>query len=777
MGTSFFIGKALLKRNLKMTILIGVIFILCFAGLISALSLQASTNNVYDTMMNKFNTAHILKVFKGQYIENEKIENYLSKDQYVESYDLSYSSEFVKRVKIGKTDDVLVAFQEFHGKKEIDRVDIVEGNKNSEPKVNEAFIGVAFAYKNNIKVGDKMTFETLDGKKELTISAIVVDTLFSSPMINPSRVWISKGQVGLMKGLNDEENMILTVRLHDLGKIQEFNKAFDSNFPDLITEINLDYNATKMISNIMSSVLSIVLFAASIILLLLSGTIIFFVISNEIINDYTYLGVFKGLGFSTKKIKDINRWRYFLMIICSSPIGLILAVILTKAVLAQFEKMTGSFGINIEISLPFVMSFMIVMGIVYLSIEIALTKIRKLEPANAVRFGYLKPQKSVKSKFTVKNTVLHLAIRELKVYPLKALMKGVMISSIATMLFSVSIMNGSLGKIFTPDIAIGAPNSELLVQKNIGMIQEKSENTIKRIKKIEGVDKITPCIVNFSASLLKDNEKTSLVVYCYDKFEGDADIKIIEGRNPQNKYEVAVSKITLAKANKKIGDLIHFRIDGKEGNFLITGTFQTLSNLGHGIRITYDGYKNLNPNIDYNYFAVWTKKDIHSMKLSLQKEFGGQMTVSIMQELIDSSVGTITTGFTILNYILLTMFCLICGFSLVNIIQLHLQENVKNYGILKGIGISDRVIGRIQFAKIVIIALISLGFGMSFAILATPSILLSLLATSGLSEVKTTIPVDGFVVSIGIVLFVTLVSTWLALRKQHTTSLRTLITE
>lgn len=779
MGSALLISRALMKRNLRMTILMGIIFCLCLSGLISALAIQMSTYNVFDKTVEKNKAPHLIRYYNGKVLELTGMEQFLKDNLLVESYYIQPVSECLSRVQVGEYDDIMVSFEEYSDTLSHDKITVTKGEVKDAPGINEVWVPTGLSYRFGIDVGDKMIINSVEGKKECEVSAIVLDALFTASMISPARVWTAQGQLSLWQGINEDENILLSVRLKDLNKLKEFKGQLDLAFPELVSELSADYFAFKMVSNLFNDIISIVLLISSIILVLISGGIIFFVISGEIINDYTYYGVYKGLGFSNRRLKVINYWRYLLLLGLVIPIGFMASWFITSGIINQYEIMTGIVGIEVSIFIPLILALFIIVVIIIGTVTLAMRRLKKLEPAKAIRFGYTTKEKIVKRRKMLPNMIIDLALREMRIQPLKSVMKIIIISGLAIMFFAVNSINSSLDKSFNADVTLGAPECDILLQKNNSLINEKGNVTVNRIKKIEGVTEVTPNIISLTGALFTHEERISLMTFAYDNYDDHPSLKVLEGRNPRNDFEAAISKSILERLDKKIGDMITLNVDGSESVFMVTGTFQIMSNMGQAVRITKGAYETMNPNSDYNWFAVSIDEgsDVKAIKSSLQKEFGGQMTVSILDEFIDNTVGGITQGIVILNIILLTIMTLICGTSLFNMIQLLVIENKKNYGILKGLGMSQYMVNRIQYIKMLTIATVGIVIGFSAAVIFTPGLLSAFLAPSGLHHVDVSVPLVPTILTASFLYLLTLASTYFAVRKQSKTDLRKLIIE
>ena len=77
------------------------------------------------------------------------------------------------------------------------------------------------------------------------------------------------------------------------------------------------------------------------------------------------------------------------------------------------------------------------------------------------------------------------------------------------------------------------------------------------------------------------NSETKADQYEYEYLDGVA---------PKLENEIAITGIMSEKYNKNIGDSIVLEIDGKKQTFLISGTYQTITNEGYTVRLS-DNYK------------------------------------------------------------------------------------------------------------------------------------------------------------------------------------------
>lgn len=621
---------------------------------------------------------------------------------------------------------------------------------------------------------------TAEGKKECLVSGIVFDILYSTSMISPSRIWVHPGQFSLWSGQNASESVLMSVRLKDHQKLNDFKSQLDKAFPDLILSLGFDYVTFKMMTNLFNNVVSMILLIVTVILILISAGIIFFVILGEIIYDYTHLGVFKGLGFSNKKLKAVNFSRYILLLLGVSPVGFITGAVIANGVISQYSKVTGGIKSHVMLAVPAAITLFAIAAILFAAVNLSMRKLKKLEPANAIRFGYSGRGKEKKWNMMLSNTALDLAIREIWLYWFKSVMKIVIAGTLAMLLFLVGLLNSAIEGVFSSeDVTIGMPHCDIIIQSGNILTFEEGKQILEKVKRVEAVKVVIPSMMNTQSFISGGDKKVNVFVYAFDSYNGNTGLKVLEGNNPQNEFEAAVSAITLKKLGKKVGDMMTINIDGDEGTFLVTGSFQITSNMGNAVRITSGACKKAMSNTGYNWYAISIKEgsDVKYVKQSLQRILGERATVSITREYIESFVGGFIKGVDLLNVILIGITALICGAALFNIIQLHVKENRKIYGILKGVGMSGKMINQIQYMKMLMITTLGIIIGLVLTGLLAPGMFTAIFASIGLKKNDYSYSLSGVLLVLGVTYPLTLASTFLALRKQRKTNLRELIIE
>ncbi len=779
MNQSLDIALALIKRNKRTHLFIAIIFIVCLTGLVTSFSVMQTTANVFDKKADELESAHIFRILSNKNANIKELENYFIEQPMVDSFQIQPSSEPFYTVEIPSEEDVLAFFVETPIKKKHDFLQFIEGESKKEPDTNEVWITSGFANNHQIKVGDTLGVVGIDGKSDYSVSAIVYDPLFVSGLMNPTRMWVKSGQLSLLFGTNQLENYSITIRLTDRALVKEFMQDFNVRFPNLQFVYSVSYETLKATSNLLMDMIGSGIFLVSMLLILISVSIIFFIVSGEIIRDYAIYGVYKGLGFSLRQIKNINYYKYAILILTSYPISLTLSFFITKLILSAYEQSTGAGYLEPKLVYPSIISILLICVIVLLTIFFASRKLRNLKPAAAIRFGYQPKIKPKKIKERISSSFIQmLTLKELLMYPLKNSIKVIIITGLAILVFSISMVYDIISVFFTPEVTLGIPECKIYLQTNGKHFSRPIEFILHDLEKEEGVEKIIPLIFTVNNYYLKDGERISLMGHGYKDFD-DHGLKVIKGRNPQLPNEVAITPTLSKISGKGIGDKIALNIGGAFQNLTVTGIYQLVANDGKGFRAIKETFYQSNPETEDSWFTLTLAEgiDVEQMRTQLTEHYGGDLTINLFDEFLDNTAGGINRSIAVLSSMLILVMAMICFIALYNLIWIHVIENKKHYGVFKSVGMSNKELLQIQLLKMSVLTGLSCLLAIFFSIFIAPNIIISLLSYSGITEINLSLSILRILIACVLIFLLTIVSTTLAVKSQKSINLRQLIIE
>ena len=218
----------------------------------------------------------------------------------------------------------------------------------------------------------------------------------------------------------------------------------------------------------------------------------------------------------------------------------------------------------------------------------------------------------------------------------------------------------------------------------------------------------------------QEKQETSLA------FQGMGDVtadqySYLEGSAPCNPGEVGISHLIADRLGAQIGDTVTIRNGDTDGTFLVTAIFQTMNNLGEGIRF----YEN--EQLDYRYvfgsFGIQLRytdapdsRELERRKEMLEDLFT-DYEVYTAGEYINEMIGDISGQLHGMKYLILAVVLCINMLVTVLMVKSYLTKEKGEIAMLKAIGFPNKSLAVWQTLRIGIVLFLSTVIG---AALSTP---------------------------------------------------------
>lgn len=447
---------------------------------------------------------------------------------------------------------------------------------------------------NDLDVGDIITLHTPNGyRKEFKIVGYDKDVLFGSDMMSDIRFLISDEDFDdIMEHAGLEKLRIYSVFT---GDVQKF--ADDYANEDLKSRITLDQERVKTIY-IMAMVMAAITLMMSLCLVAISVIMLRFTIVFTVNEDYKEIGIMKAIGLKDKAIRRLYMSKYVAIAICGGVLGFIASIPFGNMLL----KNVRLYMVVEEAKHTAFMQFLISAGIVFLVSFFAYLstgKIKKATPMEAIRSGNNGERFKKKSVFSLSKSKIRpttfLAgndvLSELKKYIILLLTSAIGIWLVVMPVNTVNTLGSeniidwfSLSRcdIFISD---DKKTEELVMSGDKKEYYSYLEEVEKKLEDegIECADVVLDIFLQLKArkgdKVISAFSMQGLNIeetqYCYE-----------EGTAPEYENEVAITYYTAKRLNAKLGDTIFITVGDEEKPFIITAYFQSMNNMGDGIRFT-----------------------------------------------------------------------------------------------------------------------------------------------------------------------------------------------
>lgn len=586
--------------------------------------------------------------------------------------------------------------------------------KITEVKEGEIFVTNPFLEYCDYNVGDKITVEVNSYSKTFTIAGTTKDALYGSAMIGQTRFLFNDKD---FEELNRVEGQVYMTMIYvTTDDLETFEKLF------LAAEIEVLFNETKSrikMTYIMDLIVAAILLVVSIVLILIALIILRFTVVYTINDEFREIGVMKAIGIKNIKIRLLYMAKYIAISLVGVLVGFGASIPFSSLLLKSVSNnlmMGNSNGIWWN-----VISSILVILIVFLFTYFITRRIKKLSPLDAIRNGNNGERFKGKGKIKLSKSKLKPVwfisfndiLSNLKkyiilviTYVLGMLLIIIPINTINT------LKSGNLLNWFSMQYSDICMAHELYQTESDKMTEEKVNNLLSDVKgKMEQAgyecDVFMEMIYKFGIEF-NGNQTKSLA------FQGVGDISeegynYIKGEYPKLKNEVAITQIIAKTIKCNIGDEISITIDGKVEKFVVTGYFQSMSNMGEGIRFV--GDYDLPEESFFSNFAIQINVKTGDKEEALKyatEVFGEEMDVTDSSEYVDTMLGGLAAQLNGVRTIIVGLVIVINALVTILMMKSFISKEKGEIGMLKAIGFKNKTIIKWQMIRILTVLVVSI---------------------------------------------------------------------
>lgn len=485
------------------------------------------------------------------------------------------------------------------------------------------YASASFLQDIDIKEGDEVELTVGDSHLTLKFMEQFKGALFASGKTVAPYLILNSADYDCLD--EDEATHIMNcgqfcINTSEVDEIRELAKNYDGVYVHTRKECKSIY--------LYDMLFAYVLMVISIVLMFTAFVVLRFTIGFTISEEFREIGVMKAVGIDSGSIRSLYIVKYLAIAVTGTMIGYFCSVPLGDMMLKTVSKNIVLGGESS--ALMGLLSSGLVVIVILLFCYGCTRRVNKLSPIDAVRNGQTGERFRKRSLLRLGHSKLPQAI----FFPANDVLSSPKQFSIITVVFTLCILLMTLMSNFELTLKsekllrfFDVPSSEahIIDSEIMGevMIDQSTYKTI--IADIEKLlaDNGMPgkCTMTISAQFETSHEdKTESVTFRVMKGETNDTFHVDEGSAPQKTDEIAVTAGTLDNLNAEIGDRVTAVINGKEYEFMITGTFSSFVNttnaaflykdfdLGHqkasnvmGVQIHFDGSpdkEQINQNIE-----------------------------------------------------------------------------------------------------------------------------------------------------------------------------------
>lgn len=724
--------RSILKKDLKRKVTMNIILFLFV--ILATMFITSSVNNIMavsNALEHFFEQAGMADYFvaTSDLEGGKKLEDILQEMDCVQSAkveNLVYFSD--SQVKInGKKQDmqgpVLTTFEN----RAIDFFD-EKNQKITQLKKGEVLLPVKCMENNDIKKGDKVKITFGQTRVTLKVAGGIKDAMMGSALMSMERFLITQEDYDtlLASGCGDVQRGALAyIHTSDTKKLEsEISKS----------EGNIIFNGSKStisMTYIMDMVVAMALLLLSVCLILIAIIVLRFTIHYTLEEEFREIGVMKAIGIPNGTIRGLYLVKYFAMSLAGACVGLVAGIPFGNILLESTSKnivMENTYGYGVN-----VLCAIFVVGVIVLYCYCCTGKLKKFSPIDAIRNGangerYTKKGVISLSKSRICPSVF-LAVNDIfsniKRYVVMLLTFTIGLLAVLIVTNTINTLNsGNTLKMFgsTPgDVFIlNDEDAYKYIMKKDG--KEQTKKQLQKIqKKLEenGMSCKAGMEVEFKFSLDKEKKNCKSVTFLGVN-KKTTDYEYLQGDAPRAADEVAITPLIAEKLDAEIGDTITITSAEGKHKVMVTGMFQTMSNLGEGVRLHEDfdlNFEQLMGTMGYGitFTDHPTQKEINQ-RVEKIKEFYPKSQVYNAKEYINHYMGGITETIEGVRVLFVGIAIIICLLVVILMERSFIAREKSEIALLKALGFENGTLVGWHTIRIAVVMFLAILLGEVFAI-------------------------------------------------------------
>lgn len=714
--------KILRQRKLQ-TIMIFLIVMLCTTLLTGAVSILTSLDKPFKSFSDECNTAaariytfdrmdDTAKSMGEQFKKLDSVKDVLYPRKHYIDEDFTFNGR-----KIEAFTNITEYSEDIFGK-----VRYLEGSRNSAETLadNECILPACISNEYKIHIGDKVTVKFAQQDVTYTVKAVYTDPYQTSTAFDCDM---------LVKSLPDFASTRLDIYLY--GKDGAEGKLFEEAYREKYNgQMNGKIeNLEDVISDslIAGNIVGAVFLAIGVIMLLVSGLMIYYMIKNAMIIDAKSIAIYKTIGYTSNEILFMYLKFYFLIVSVACAMGIGGSVIISNKVLTSIFENMGKSTANNPL-LPGTICYILVVSFVISIITSIISESRRVKPVavlSGMDFGGIKKKKRYKGNSKLQFSPLGIAYRNFARSKKNAV--SIVLTCIVT-IFSVNFAVISLDTANTMkdnnDYWLGIDKSDVMISVpesgNYDFVREALKDDPRVDHYLENA-----YLNTVTMKWKKGMTDTYMSTFTYDDFS-KANLPVVKGRNPSSGNEIAISTKMAEGLNKNVGDYLEVFLDGKKQvNLLITGLFQSYMQLGTVCRLTSAAYTENNVEYTRNNFSVYLKNNKDTVQFidDIKGKIGGRGNAVKRTEQYGSIMNMIVTPQEKGIPPVVALVLLVAGINIFSIIMLNNVKSQKTNGIYKCIGYTTWHLILSNIYYVGSIAILSIGVAMPLTMATHPWIM------------------------------------------------------
>ncbi len=585
-------------------------------------------------------------------------------------------------------------------------------------KQGEVYLPANVLTREDLHIGDTITITIGENSVHLIVMGRFKDAMFGSDMMSNDRFLINGDDFAY---LNDSDaalpysGSLAYINSDDVNALaNEISTSFDNS-------LFAEPKATLKMMYVMDMLIAGILLIFSIFIIMIAFIVLRFTIRFTLEEEFREIGVMKAIGIQNRKIRNLYLIKYITLALIGALLGCLLSIPFGEMLLSGVSQnivIQHNYGYSIHI----LAAILVALTVAFFAFGCTF-HLRKVTPMDAIRNGENGERYHKKGLLTLRERMipvpLFLALNDIFSQGKRYIM---MLITFTLSLLLVVILANSANTLKSDHLvtSFGMIESDLYMvktdQSDSFFHQEGEARMRHHLQEIADNLKAHGMNADVSINMMmklslryKDRSCKSIVLYGVNSKAEN--YTYIEGTPPQRANEIAITPIISERLHVSIGDMITITDINGEKEYLITALFQSMMNMGEGVRLHESAQISFSQLVGFSAFQIKFTDDPDSTtiqdRLNQIQALYPEGEVYKGGAYIDDIIGNISVIVNELKYLVICIVMIMSILITVLMERSFLSKEKSEIALLKAIGFQNKTLVRWHTLRIAIILLVS----------------------------------------------------------------------
>jgi len=592
---------------------------------------------------------------------------------------------------------------------------VTEGRWLAAEGEDEIVLDRSFARHLSLKVGDRVDILSRQGKVTLSVVGLAVNSGWGLyPNFNPALVYVLQSTLARLETDADKWGSALWVRLFDPEASQEFQERAYALFPEGAIEESLDWHDIREWTNFTIKIMVLFLGVFSVFALFAVGFIVANAIGGVVLSQYREIGLLKAVGFTPGQVTLLFLIERLGLGLVAGVAGLLLGTVIAPLFLRPTAELLNAPAMPVYDPALYLAVLVGVEVIVALFTIWPAWRGGRIGTVQAITVGFarVRSKSSRLARLAARlrlPPVVALGVKDAFARPLRALL------TIAGLALTVLTVTFSLGmetsiQVFSRDPALRGIPYDMAISRGY-LSDVEARRILEAHSEVSAYYSITWGYAQVEGQTESIN--TRALGGAYDQFR----IIIPEGRMFSAPGEAVVGMGLLDWLDLKVGDELRLTMDGKPLDLRIVGRYVEMNNMGQMAMYSLETLQQVDPQAEPDAYALKLTPgaDAQALEAALLRESSDQFNVEMVDKDPPKEIGQVRVVIFGLNIVLVSIGLI----SLFNTTLLGVRERLRDFGILKTVGLTPRQIVVSVMTGMSLLALLAVLVGIPLGLIVT----------------------------------------------------------